>query len=180
MISRFPLILTAFSCCLCAATLAPEQDQKLAHDIYKQLVEIQSGYTTGSTTLVAEAVAARLRAAGFPQADIFTLFYEPSMVSPLIRSRNVIPSFLNPLRKFHRGLLPLMPLAVESFDLRKYDLVISSESGPAKGVITSASTRHFCYCHTPMRYLWELYPVYRNEFGSAFQRIAIHASLYLV
>jgi glycosyltransferase involved in cell wall biosynthesis len=109
----------------------------------------------------------------FPQADIFTLFYEPSMVSPLIRSRNVIPSFLNPLRKFHRGLLPVMPLAVESFDLRKYDLVISSESGPAKGVITSATTRHFCYCHTPMRYLWELYPAYRNEFGSAFQRIAM-------
>ena len=112
----------------------------------------------------------------FPQADIFTLFYEPGMVSPLIRSRNVVPSFLNPLRKFHRGLLPLMPLAVESFDLRKYDLVISSESGPAKGVITSASTRHFCYCHTPMRYLWELYPAYRNEFGSAFQRIAMRPS----
>jgi glycosyltransferase involved in cell wall biosynthesis len=109
----------------------------------------------------------------FPQADIFTLFYEPAMVSPLIRSRNVIPSFLNPLRTFHRGLLPLMPLAVESFDLRRYDLVISSESGPAKGVITSATTRHFCYCHTPMRYLWELYPAYRNEFDSAFQRIAM-------
>jgi len=109
----------------------------------------------------------------FPQADIFTLFYEPGMVSPLIRSRNIIPSFLNPLRRFHRGLLPAMPLAIESFDLRKYDLVISSESGPAKGVITSASTRHFCYCHTPMRYLWELYPAYRNEFGSMFQRIAM-------
>jgi len=101
----------------------------------------------------------------FPQADIFTLFYEPAMVSPLIRSRNVIPSFLNPLRTFHRGLLPLMPLAVESFDLRRYDLVISSESGPAKGVITSATTRHFCYCHTPMRYLWELYPAFPPHVG---------------
>ena len=109
----------------------------------------------------------------FPQADIFTLFYEPGMVSPLIRSKNVTASFLNPLRKFHRGLLPIMPMAVESFDLRKYDLVISSESGPAKGVITSATTRHFCYCHTPMRYLWELYPAYRHEFGSAFRRIAM-------
>jgi glycosyltransferase involved in cell wall biosynthesis len=109
----------------------------------------------------------------FPLADIFTLFYEPGLVSPLIRSRNVIPSFLNPLRKFHRGLLPLMPLAIESFDLRKYDLVISSESGPAKGVITSATTRHFCYCHTPMRYLWELYPAYRNEFGSVLHRVAM-------
>jgi len=100
-----------------------------------------------------------------PQADIFTLFYEPERASPLIRSRNVQVSFLNPLRRLHRSLLPLMPLALEAFDLRSYDLVISSESGPAKGVITSAGTRHICYCHTPMRYLWELYPAYRNDFG---------------
>jgi glycosyltransferase involved in cell wall biosynthesis len=72
---------------------------------------------------------------------------------------------LNPLRRFHRSLLPLMPMALESFDLRPYDLVISSESGPAKGVITSSTTRHVCYCHTPMRYLWDLYPAYRNDFG---------------
>ena len=56
-----------------------------------------------------------------------------------------------------------MPMALESFDLREYDLVVSSESGPAKGVITSSSARHVCYCHTPMRYLWDLYPAYRNE-----------------
>src|SRR5512132_7516 len=101
----------------------------------------------------------------FPQADIFTLFYDSERVSPLIRSKNVCASFLNPLRRFHRSLLPLMPMALESFDLRSYDLVISSESGPAKGVITSSTTRHVCYCHTPMRYLWELYPAYRNDFG---------------
>jgi glycosyltransferase involved in cell wall biosynthesis len=101
----------------------------------------------------------------FPAADIFTLFYEPESVSPLIRSRNVFASSLNPFRRMHRSLLPLMPLAVESFDLRGYDLVISSESGPAKGVITSANTRHICYCHTPMRYLWELAPEYRSRAG---------------
>jgi glycosyltransferase involved in cell wall biosynthesis len=100
-----------------------------------------------------------------PQADIFTLFYDPERVSPYLRSRNVQASFLNPLRRYHRGLLPLMPMALESFDLRGYDLVISSESGPAKGVITSSTTRHICYCHTPMRYLWELYPAYRRELG---------------
>jgi glycosyltransferase involved in cell wall biosynthesis len=100
-----------------------------------------------------------------PQADIFTLFYDPERVSPIIRSRNVHTSFLNPLKRFHRGLLPLMPTALESFDLRGYDLVISSEAGPAKGVITSAHSRHICYCHTPMRYLWELYPAYLYEFG---------------
>ncbi len=101
----------------------------------------------------------------FPEADIFTLFYDPEAVSPLIRSRNVRASFLNPLRRFHRSLLPLMPMALEDFDLRAYDLVISSESGPAKGVLTSANSRHFCYCHTPMRYLWELYPEHRHEYG---------------
>jgi glycosyltransferase involved in cell wall biosynthesis len=98
-----------------------------------------------------------------PGADIFSLFYDPAKVSETIRSRRVTPSFLNPLRKWYRSLLPLMPMALESFDLRGYDLVISSESGPAKGAITSAGTRHVCYCHTPMRYLWDLYPDYLHE-----------------
>src|SRR6185437_12039472 len=101
----------------------------------------------------------------FPQADIFTLFYDPERVSPLIRSKNVHASFLNPARRFYRSLLPVMPLALESFDLRSYDLVISSESGPAKGVLTSSRSRHICYCHSPMRYLWELYPAYCRDFG---------------
>jgi glycosyltransferase involved in cell wall biosynthesis len=98
-----------------------------------------------------------------PEADIFTLFYDPSRVSETIRSHKVTASYLNPLRRHYRALLPFMPSALESFDLRGYDLVISSESGPAKGVITQAATRHVCYCHTPMRYLWELYPAYLNE-----------------
>jgi len=109
----------------------------------------------------------------FPKADIYTLFYEPSAVSPAIRAMNVRASFLNPLRRFYRSLLPLMPMALESFDLRNYDLVISSESGPAKGVLTSATTRHYCYCHTPMRYLWELYPAYLDEFRSSALRRAV-------
>ena len=100
----------------------------------------------------------------FPDADIFTLFYDPESVPALIRSKNVKTSFLNPFKRFYRSLLPLMPMALEGFDLRPYDLVISSESGPAKGVLTSSTTRHLCYCHTPMRYLWELYPAYRTEF----------------
>ncbi|MGH9585087.1 MAG: glycosyltransferase [Bryobacteraceae bacterium] len=99
----------------------------------------------------------------FPQADIFTLFYDPERVSPVIRSHRVTASFLNPLRRYYRSLLPLMPLALEHFDLRQYDLVISNESGPAKGVLTSSNTRHVCYCHSPMRYLWDLYPAYVHE-----------------
>ncbi|MEO5926374.1 MAG: glycosyltransferase [Bryobacteraceae bacterium] len=103
----------------------------------------------------------------FPEADIFTLFYDPAAVSDVIRSHRVTASYLNPLRRHYRNLLPLMPSALESFDLRGYDLVVSSESGPAKGVLTQSSTRHVCYCHTPMRYLWELYPAYLNEWTTS-------------
>ncbi len=98
-----------------------------------------------------------------PDADVFTLFCDPQTLSPEVRRHRIISSFLNPLRAWHRSLLPLMPLALESFDLRGYDLIVSSESGPAKGVITDSSARHICYCHTPMRYLWDLYPAYRSE-----------------
>jgi glycosyltransferase involved in cell wall biosynthesis len=105
-----------------------------------------------------------------PEADIFTLFYDPGAVTPEIRRHKITASFLNPLRRSYRQLLPLMPLALEHFDLRGYDLVISSESGPAKGVLTGASTRHICYCHTPMRYLWDLYPAYLHEWSPAWKR----------
>jgi glycosyl transferase family 4 len=98
-----------------------------------------------------------------PDADIFTLFYDPAKVSPLIRSHRVTSSFLQPFRNHHRSFLPLMPMALENFDLRDYDLIVSSESGPAKGVIVPSHARHVCYCHTPMRYLWDLYPAYRND-----------------
>jgi glycosyltransferase involved in cell wall biosynthesis len=100
-----------------------------------------------------------------PDADLFTLFYDPKNIRPTIRSHRVQVSFLNPLRRWYRELLPLMPLALESFDLSGYDLVISSESGPAKGVLVPSQARHICYCHTPMRYLWELYPQYVREFA---------------
>ena len=98
-----------------------------------------------------------------PGADIFTLFCDPCTLSPVVGMHRITTSFLNPLRRWHRSLLPLMPVALENFDLRGYDLIVSSESGPAKGVVTSSHTVHVCYCHTPMRYLWDLYPAYRNE-----------------
>src|SRR3954452_23033550 len=98
-----------------------------------------------------------------PGADIFTLFCDPDTLSPMVRQHRITTSFLNPARRAYRSLLPLMPMALESFDLRGYDLIVSSESGPAKGVIAPSTARHVCYCHTPMRYLWDLYPAYRNE-----------------
>jgi len=112
-----------------------------------------------------------------PDADIFTLFYQPSRISPTIRCHRVKTSFLNPFQRCYRSLLPLMPLALEHLDLRDYDLVISSESGPAKGVLTSSQTRHICYCHSPMRYLWDLYPAYLHEWTSSALKRSLMAPL---
>jgi glycosyltransferase involved in cell wall biosynthesis len=104
----------------------------------------------------------------YPQADIFTHVYVPHMVSAQIRQHKIIPTFINALpraSKMYRTYLPLMPLALEQLDLRGYDLVISSESGPAKGVIPPAAALHVCYCHTPMRYIWNMYHDYRSNAG---------------
>lgn len=93
----------------------------------------------------------------FPEADVFTHVYDPEKVSAKIRAANVKQTFIGRLpgaRRHYQKYLPLMPLALEELDLRSYDLVISSESGPAKGVITGPGTLHLCYCHSPMRYLW--------------------------
>jgi glycosyltransferase involved in cell wall biosynthesis len=104
----------------------------------------------------------------YPQADIFTHVYVPEMVSEKIRQHKVIPTFINALPrapKMYKTYLPLMPLALEQLDLRDYDLVISSESGPAKGIIAPAEALHVCYCHTPMRYIWNMYHDYRDGTG---------------
>jgi glycosyltransferase involved in cell wall biosynthesis len=104
----------------------------------------------------------------FPEADIFTHVYDPSAVSRLIRSRTVRTTFINRLpgaRRHYQKYLPLMPMALEGLDLRGYDLVISSESGPAKGVLAMPDARHICYCHSPMRYLWDHYSDYRKSAG---------------
>lgn len=104
----------------------------------------------------------------FPQADIFTHVYVPGAVSETIRSHTVKTSFINRLpapARLYKRYLPLMPLALEQLDLRGYDLVLSSESGPAKGVIPPPSARHLCYCHSPMRYLWNMFHEYREQSG---------------
>jgi glycosyltransferase involved in cell wall biosynthesis len=104
----------------------------------------------------------------YPNADIFTHVYDPDAVSRTIRSRTVRTTFINGLpgaRKHYQKYLPLMPMALEGLDLRGYDLVISSESGPAKGVLAMPDARHICYCHSPMRYLWDHYSDYRKSAG---------------
>ena len=102
----------------------------------------------------------------FPEADIFTHVYDPKAVSPIIRSHKVKTSFIGSLpwsTRAYKNYLPLMPLALEQIDLRGYDLVISSESGPAKGIIPPAGALHICYCHSPMRYVWNMYHDYHER-----------------
>jgi glycosyltransferase involved in cell wall biosynthesis len=118
----------------------------------------------------------------YPQADIFTHVYVPEMVSDPIRRHRIVPTFINALpraAKMYKTYLPLMPLALEQLDLRGYDLIISSESGPAKGVIAPSDSIHVCYCHTPMRYIWNMYHDYRNNAGRLTQWMMPPLSHYL-
>lgn len=92
----------------------------------------------------------------YPEADVFTSVYK-SENFPELKKNKVYTSFLQKipfLNKKHQVLISLMPLAFESFDLSKYDLVISSSVACSKGVITKPSTLHISYCHTPMRFAW--------------------------
>src|SRR6202008_3702560 len=118
----------------------------------------------------------------YPQADIFTHVYVPEAMSSAIRSRPVRTSFIQKLpgsRRHYQKYLPLMPMALEQLDLRGYDLVISSESGPAKGVIADPGARHLCYCHSPMRYLWDQYHAYRENAGWLTRAMMVPTFSYL-
>lgn len=104
----------------------------------------------------------------FPDADIYTHVVDPVVLSPVLQRHRIRTTFINRLpvaRRLYRRYLPLMPLALEQLDLRAYDLIISLESGPAKGVIVRPEALHVCYCLSPMRYLWDLYPDYLASAG---------------
>lgn len=105
----------------------------------------------------------------YPQADVFTLFcFLDQAQLDALGVRKVTPSFLNKLprvEKYYRKLLSFFPLAVESFDLSGYDLVISSSYAAAKGVITAPNQKHVSYVHSPARYAWDLTHQYLRETG---------------
>src|SRR5262249_21612512 len=105
----------------------------------------------------------------YPTADVFTLF---DLLRPAQRrsvdlqhSHTICAQNLPFLKHRHRSYLPLMPMAIEQFDLSNYDLVISSSSAVAKGVITGPDQLHVSYVHSPMRYAWDLQHVYLKESG---------------
>ena len=98
-----------------------------------------------------------------PDPTIFTLFHVPGSVSRDIERYPIRASWLNRLpwtRRHYRHYLPLFPLAVESFDLSKFDLVVSSSHCAAKGAIARPGTPHLCYCHTPVRYAYDQFETY--------------------
>lgn len=94
----------------------------------------------------------------YPNADLYTLFHEPGSVPPEIESRRIFTSPLDRIpgrARHYRKLLPLFPWAIRRFDLRGYDLVLSTSHAVAKSVRIPEGTVHLDYCFTPMRYVWD-------------------------
>jgi len=102
----------------------------------------------------------------FPDAPIYTLFHVKGSVSQTIERHRILTCFLNTIpfsQNTYRYFLPLFPFAIRSFDLRGYDLILSSSHCVAKGVRVPSGTCHISYLHTPMRYVWDQY---ENYFGN--------------
>ena len=102
----------------------------------------------------------------YPHADIFMLVADKNAILPATAAHKISTSFLQNIpgsRKHYRSMMALYPLALEQFDLRDYDVVISQEAGMAKGVLTRARTFHLNYCHSPMRWAWEMYHDYKRK-----------------
>ncbi len=99
----------------------------------------------------------------FPDAPLYTLLHVPGSVDPELEAREIRTSFVQHLPQVarrYRHYLPLFPAAAERFDLRGFDLVVSSSHCVAKGVRPPPGAVHLCYCHTPMRYVWDRYDDY--------------------
>lgn len=95
----------------------------------------------------------------YPDAPIFTALADPKLIKTYLSDAKVNTSFLQKhkiVSKYHQKFLPLFMLAFEQFDLSEFDVVVSSSHCAAKGIITRPSTCHICYCHSPMRYAWDM------------------------
>ena len=103
----------------------------------------------------------------FPKAPIYTLLYDEDNVGKVFPKERVRTSFLqkypNFIRKRYRYLISKMPRAIEELDFEGFDLVISSNTAFSHGIITPLKTKHICYCHAPMRYVWDWVNEYREE-----------------
>jgi len=104
----------------------------------------------------------------FPDADIYTHVVDRSKISRILTSHRITETFIGRLpfaKRWYQKYLPLMPWALEALDLTDYDLIISNESGPAKGIVPPPDGVHIAYVCSPMRYIWDKYHVYRGAAG---------------
>ncbi len=104
----------------------------------------------------------------WPDAPVYALLHDEAKFSAKLRGLDVRTSFLQKVPfslKRYKWLMPLMPVATERYDLSEFDVVLTSTSAFAKGIITRPDTLHICYCHTPTRYLWSDTHTYINEIG---------------
>jgi glycosyltransferase involved in cell wall biosynthesis len=111
----------------------------------------------------------------YPDADIFTLVHFQGAVSKIIETHKIQTSYVQRLPgsvKNFRYYLPLFPHAVQKFDLRDYDCVVSFSHCVAKGVKVPQGTPHICYCHTPMRYAWHMRDAYLSTLGGPRRMLA--------
>lgn len=118
----------------------------------------------------------------FPEAPIFTLLYDEKKMNQFFPQEKVRTSFLQKfprfLRNHYKYLLPFLPIAPETIDLRSFDLIISSSSSFAKGVVPRVNTLHICYCHNPMRFVWDYSHLYlkdqKNKLFTPLMRMFLH------
>lgn len=126
--------------------------------------------TEGGAEKVLEAILEM-----FP-APIHTLFYDPKKLqSPFFLDKEIHTSFLQKCpfsTKQHRWLLPLFPLAIEKLNLSKAEIILSSSHAVAKGIIKRSDQLHICYCHTPMRYAWDLKESYLDSIPPPLRGVA--------
>lgn len=102
----------------------------------------------------------------FPESPTFVLFYDVKNKERYYQKKEIVSSFLQRFPQIetrYQWMLPLMSTAIESLDLREYDLIISSSSSFAKGVLVKPEAKHICYCHTPTRFLWSEWHEYIGD-----------------
>ena len=116
----------------------------------------------------------------YPEADIFTLICDKDKMPPGILKHKIHISFLQSIPgifKTYRNFLPLFPAAIESFNMKGYDLIISSSHCVAKGIKPGRGAKHVCYCHTPMRYAWDQFSNYFSPGRNGFLKYSLISAI---
>lgn len=120
----------------------------------------------------------------FPQADFFTTVYNPDIIPKKYKDLKINTTFIQNLpfaKTKYKAYFPIMPLAVEYLNMQQYDVIFSSHHSVIKGIITKPEAVHVCYCHSPARYIWDLFWTYSdlNRFGGLTRVMVAALSQYL-